>query len=69
MEISHVSIKVSDGGHNLVTISEFASYPFDQRMKLLSSKAITFINGEGQTVPLLEGVKYTTELLRKQKVS
>jgi len=65
MEVSHVSIKVSDAGHNLLTLEEFACMSFDERMKLISSKSITFLDENGQKISLLDGVRFTTEYLRR----
>ena len=64
--VTHVSIKVSDGGHNLITVDQFLDLPFDNRMKLLSTNSLTFLNEDGETIPLVEGVKYTVSLLRSR---
>ncbi|GEM_PF-2815497 len=62
--VTHVSIKVTEGGHNLVKVEEFLDMAYDIRMKLLSTHSLTFLDETGNIVPLIEGVKYTANLLR-----
>ncbi len=64
--ITHVSIKITGGGHNLMKIPEFANLPFEERMQLISERKITFLDEDGEIQPLLDGIKFTTEYLRNK---
>ena len=63
-KITHVSIQIRQGGHNMYPIDHFVNMPFEERMKIISEKRIVFLNAQGQTQPLLEGVRYVCDLLR-----
>ncbi len=66
--VTQCSIKISSGGHNLISVDEFASYSYEKRMQLISGKSVTFLNDAGDIVPLVEGVKFVANLLRNKPV-
>ncbi|HCX22556.1 MAG: hypothetical protein CMB80_04915 [Flammeovirgaceae bacterium] len=65
--IKHVSIKVSEGGHNLMEIEKFIEMSLTQRLQLLTEKRISFLDEDGNKVPLIEGVRYANELIKSRR--
>jgi hypothetical protein len=69
MVITHVSVKKTEGGYNVLKIEDFVSLSIQERTELLIQKKIGFLDEYGENVPLLDGVKFVGTLAKKSVTS
>ena len=48
-------------------IEKFIEMSLTQRLQLLTEKRISFLDEDGNKVPLIEGVRYANELIKSRR--
>jgi len=64
MNIHKISIQVTSGGFNLVTIEEFLKFSPVERTDLILKKRISFLNEKGEVISLTQGLKELVQLAK-----
>ena len=62
--IAHVSIKNSETDYDVITLFQFLKKGIAERTELVTSKRVEFIDFYGDKVPLLEGLRAITTLIK-----
>ncbi len=63
--IAQVSIKNSETDYDVVSLAHFLKKNAMERTTLITSKRIEFVNFNGNKIPLLEGLKAITALMKQ----
>lgn len=63
--IAQVAIKKSDTDYEVISLFQFLKKSVVERTELVVAKKVEFIDYQGSKVPLLEGLKAITLLIKK----
>ncbi len=63
--IAQVSIKNSETDYNVVSLAQFLKKNVMERTALITSKRVEFIDFHGNKIPLLEGLRAVTLLMKQ----
>jgi hypothetical protein len=59
-KLAQVIIEKS-GGHNMMSVDEFKSIPTSKKIELALANKITFLDENGDIMPLTDGVRWIKE--------
>ena len=65
--VSQVSIRVSAKSYNLLSVREYLNLPRQQRLKLIKSDSVQYLNETGGVVPPIKAVRYLSGVLENQR--
>lgn len=63
--ISQVSIKNSETDYDAVSLTHFLKKSAMERTTLITSKRVEFVDFQGNKIPLLEGLRAITALMKR----
>lgn len=55
--IASVSITVADGSSNLISLSAWIARPSNEKIELILSNKVTFVDFDGNVVPIVQAIK------------
>lgn len=63
--IAQVSIKNTETDYDVISLTQFLKKNVVERTMLITSKRVEFVDFHGNKIPLLEGLKAITVLMRQ----